>query len=179
MTYPDEKNENTAQWRMALLDQLAYLKDEIEALKGVIGRVPERLQEGRPVPGELSLKEAYGLIATLDADVRLPRLHRMVAEDEPHFEAADEAALATRQDWNALPMEAILVRVQAARQALLEALRALPEEEWNRTGVFVDIHRDVYGLAHAVTQHDTDVLRAIGQRLHDSHLTSRPQDLPK
>ena len=183
---PEATPAEKAQWRAALLDQLAYLQDELEALRPVVGRVPDTLQEGRPLPSDLSLKETYGLIATLDADVRLARLRHMVAEDEPHFDAVDEAALAAREDWNARPIEAILDQVQAARQALVEALRALPEAEWTRTGFFNDpsppprpVRRDVYAFAHAITQHDTDVLRAIGHRLHESHLTRRPQDLPK
>lgn len=178
--------EEAARWRAALLDQLAYLQDEVEALKPVVGRVPEPLQEGRPLPSDLSLKETYGLLATLDADVRLAQIRRMVAEDEPRFDAVDEAALAARADWNTRPIEAILAQVQAARQTLLEALRALPEAEWTRTGLFADrspsprhVRRDVYAFAHEIIQYDTDVLRTIGHRLHESHLTRRPQDLPK
>ena len=182
----DVKRDEMARLRATLLDQLAYLSDEIEVLKGVVDRVPENLQEGRPTPNELSLKETYGLLATLDVDVRLPRLRQTVAEDEPHFDAVDEQALAARTDWNAHPIRAILEQVQAARQALLEAFQALPGEDWSHAAYFADsakpgqaVRRDVYGFAHHITQHDTDVLRAIGHRLHDSHLTSRPQDLPK
>ena len=170
--------------RAELLDQLAYLYDEIEVLKGVVDRVPENLQEGRPTLEELSLKETYGLLATLDADVRLPRLRQIVAEDEPHFDAVDEQALVAQTDWNARPIGAILGQVQAARQTLLEAFQALPQKDWSRAAYFSDsaeqaVRRDVYGFAHHITQHDTDVLRTIGYRLHDSHLTSRSQDLPK
>ena len=175
----DAKRDEAARLRTALLDQLAYLSDEIEVLKGVVDRVPENLQKGRPTPDELSLKETYGLLATLDAGVRLPHLRQIVAEDEPRFEAVDEQALAAQTDWNVRPIEAILEHVQAARQTLLEAFQAVPEKDWSRTAHFSDVRRDVYGFAHHITQHDTDVLRAIGHRLHDSHLTSRPQDLPK
>ncbi|MGI9174594.1 MAG: DinB family protein [Rhodothermales bacterium] len=182
----DAKREEQSRLRTTLLDQLAYLYDEIEVLKGVVDRVPEKLQEGRPTVDELSLKETYGLLATLDADVRLPRLRQIIAEDEPRFDAIDEQALAAQSDWNARPMEAILEQVQAARQTLLEAFQALPEVAWSRAAHFSDpaergqpVRRDVYSFAHHITQHDTDVLRAIGYRLHDSHLTSRPQDLPK
>ena len=184
---PRAAPEEKARWRQALLDQLAYLQDELEALRPIIDRVPEPLQAGRPLPGDLSLKETYGLLATLDTDVRPGQLRRMVAEmaaeDEPHFDAVDEAALVAQADWNGRPIEAILKEAQAARQALVEALRALPKAEWARAGVFAedgrDVRRDVYAFAHAITQYDTDVLRAIGQRLHESHLTRRLQDLPK
>ena len=76
-----------ADLREALLDQLAYLIDEIEALKAVIDRVPVPLLEARPPNGEPSLKQTYGLLATLDEEVYLPRLQQMMAPDEPAFDS--------------------------------------------------------------------------------------------
>ncbi len=169
----------TADLRAALLDQLAYLIDEVEALKSVVDRVPPPVQQARPPGQPLSMKETYGLLATLDEAVHLPCLRRMMAEDEPAFEAVDEQALARQAGWNARPMARILDRVQAARRRLVARLRALPPEAWTRAGVFGGVRRDVYALAHHLTQHDADLLRAVGYRLHEAHLSSRPQDLPK
>ena len=67
-----------ADLREALLDQLAYLIDEIEALKGVVDRVPQSLQEARPLPQDLSMKETYGLLAT----------PRILASPEPRLTLA-------------------------------------------------------------------------------------------
>ncbi len=170
---------DTAALRAALLEQLAYLIDEVEALKVVVGRVPEPLQEARPPGQALSMKETYGLLATLDEAVYLPRLRRMVAEDEPAFDAVAEPALVEQAGWNAQPIAHILERVQQARRRLVAFLRALPSEAWTRAGRFDGARRDAYGLAHHVTQHDADLLRAVGYRLHESHLTERPSDLPK
>ncbi len=159
---------NPAALRVALLDQLVYLIDEVEALKAVVDRIPEPLQEGRP-PGEtLSIKETYGLLAALDEAVHRPRLERIMAEEDPVFENVDEAALVGQEDWNALPMVAILERVQQARRRLAGLLRALPAEAWGRPFRLGAERLDVHALVHRVTQRDADLLRPVGYRLHDS-----------
>ena len=76
--------------RPALLDQLAYLIDEVEALKAVVQHVPEPVQEARP-PGEvLSIKETYHVLARLDETVYLPRARQMATGTEPHFDAVKD-----------------------------------------------------------------------------------------
>ena len=164
---PESVPTQAAGVREALLDQLAYLIDEIEALKAVVDRVPPSLQEARPLRQDLSLKELYGLLATLDEAVYRPRLRQMMAEDTPAFDTVDEAALVTEAGWNEQPLDHILDRVQEARRGLLSVLRALPPEAWARTGHFGDERRDVYSLAHHIIQHNVDLLRTIGYRLHD------------
>ena len=159
--------------RAVLLDQLAYLIDEIEALKAVVDRVPEPYHTARPLPQDLSLNELYGLLAAMDEQVYRPRLQQMIAEDEPAFAPVDEHALAEGGAWNDQPLDAILDRVQAARRTLLDALRALPPDAWARTALFGDVVRDIYGLAHHITQHDADLLRTVGYRLHETRLGPR------
>ena len=159
-----------ARLREALLEQLAHLIDEVEALKGVVELVPDALLEARPPGQTLSIKETYGLLAALDEAVYLPRLRQLMAEDEPAFEVVDEDALAAQTDWNALPLAAILAQVQAARRALLDYLSALPADAWTRTARLSDDHPDVYRLVHHRIQHDADLLRTVGYRLYESTL---------
>ena len=163
----------SADLRAALLGQLAFLIDEIEALKMVIDRAPAPVLEAH-LPGDaLSVKETYGLLAALDEAVYLPRLRRMTTDDDPTFDPVDEAALAEQGGWNEQPIGPILERVQDARRDLLAFLRALPAEAWLRTGRFGEQRRDVYGLAHSITQHDVDLLRAVGYRLNESNLFTK------
>lgn len=167
-----------AHLRRAILDQLAYLLDEIEALEPIIGRIPDALQTVRPL-GQPSLREIYGLLASFDEKVYLPRFRRMAAEEEPALVEADEDALLETAGWNDLPLADILDPIREARRALLAFLEALPEADWSRTAYLGGQHLDVYRLAHHITQHDADLLRNVGQRLHESHLTTRAEDLPK
>lgn len=173
-----ETEEDRQQLRAALLDQLAHLVREAEALGPVIGRVPERLLSGRPLPGSLSIKESLGLSAMLDERVHRPRVERIAAEEEPRFDAADEDRfIAAGADWNAEDVQAILERAKQARRGLIETLERMPAEVWLRAGHFPTgedgkghVRRDVYEVAHAICQRDADRLRTLGQRLYESQM---------
>lgn len=176
---PPPMPDDLAARRTALLEQLTYLIDEIEVLKGIVHRVPEVVQTARP-PGEaFSMRETYGLLAALDTEVHRPRLRRLSAEDEPALDPADPAALAAAADWNERPIADLLDDVQAARRTLVEALEALPPEAWARTATLGGARLDVYALALGIARQDADLLRPVGYRLHAARLTDRPQDLPK
>jgi hypothetical protein len=168
-----------AQLRDAQLDQLQYLVDEVEALKAVIGKVPEALQRDKPMGTELSLRELYGVLAQADEATHVPLVQQMMATDTPAATPRSDEARAAETGWNETPMRTILERVQHARTHLVETLEALPADDWTRTVSLSGTTRDVYGLAHAIIQRDADLLRTAGYRLHESHLTDRDEDLPK
>jgi len=90
----EAKAEDPEALRDALLDQLAYLIDEAEALQSVVGAVPEQIKSGRPTPDDLTMKEIYGAIVTLDADVRRPRVDRILEEERPTLEPTNVDQLA-------------------------------------------------------------------------------------
>lgn len=173
------KREDLADVREALLSQLAYLLDEIEALRGVIGRVPEAVLAGRPVPGDRTIKEMYGLVAAADERVYLPRLQAMAAGTAPQYDEMDEPALAAATPWNEWAMDDIFARIEAARSRMLAFLRALPPSAWDEGARIGDAHLTVYDVAHRITQHDVRVLREAGYRLHDSRLSDRPERMPR
>jgi plasmid stabilization system protein ParE len=165
--------------RAAILDQLTYLEHEIEALKDIVGVVPETLQSGRPTPDERTMKEVYGLMAALDEAVHPKRIKRIAAEDEPTLDPIDPARWVEAEDWNAQPMQDLLDRVQDARRALVETLRALPPEDWARTATVDGETRSVYEIAYQITQDDARRLRMLSQRMHDANLGDSDEDLPK
>ncbi len=165
--------------RMALVEQLAFLIDEIEAQKPLLRRVPAWALEGRPFAGERSIKEMYGMMADADATVHLPHLRRIVEEEAPVLDVSPSPTLAASEAWNEVAVDALLERVQTARAALATFLRSLTPEQWSRAGVVGGERRDVYTYVHGIIQDDADALRAVGFRLHESHLTTRPRDLPK
>jgi len=164
--------------RDALLDQLAYLIDEIEALKTVIGGLPEQIKSGRPAPDVLTMKELYGAIATLDAEVRSRRVDRIVDEDNPTLDAVDPDEEARKAGWNEQEIDSILDRVAEARQALVDQLTALPPAAWRRTATLEDESITLFDLVHRITQADAERLRDLGYRLHGAHLSDRDKPLP-
>lgn len=179
-TPADATAEDPDELRAALIDQLRYLIDEIRTLKGIVDIVPEPVREGRPTPDALTMKEIYGVIARMDERVYRPRIERIIEEDEaPAFEPVEDRALAQDEDWNDMPIEDILERVQAARAALVAALEDLPAAAWERTGRFGDAEWNVYEVVHHIIQEDTRRLRTLSYRLHETNLTDRDRDLPK
>lgn len=169
--------------RATIRSQLLYLVDEIEAVEPVIRRVPEAVLTGRPVPGDRSIKEYYGLLAAADAQRHLPWVRRFAgappresSPDERREGQAgmpDEAALFEAEAWDELPVDELLARVAEARKGLVEALDALAPVQWDDRITMGAEKVDLYQVMHAVIQHDTDVLRAIGHRLHEGRLGER------
>lgn len=165
--------------REALLEQLAYLGEEVKVLQRVIGRVPEPVLEGRPLEADRSIKELFGSFAARDERLHLPFVEQVVAEDEPRQEPVDDEVLLGEVDWNDREMPAVLEEVRSARAALVDALGQVPEEEWERGGYRGAEHLTLLELAHAITQEDAAVLRTVSYRLHESNLSAGPQGPPK
>lgn len=178
---PIDEVDDPAQVRTALIDQLQYLIEEIEALKGIVDLVPEPIREGRPQPGAPSIKEIYGIIAHLNEAVFPERLDRMVdtSAETPAFDPIDNDALAEAEAWNDEPLRDLLDRIQVAREELVETFDALEPDDWTSAGQFDGEERDVYEFAYDIIQDDTQRLQAVSQRLHQSNLTGRERDLPK
>lgn len=164
--------------RQKLLDQLAHLREEAEALKSFLTDLPDELLESSPPQG-YSTKETLGLLAASDRRVHLARLRRMVAEDEPRFEPVDEGDLVRESDWTERPVTDVLEEVREAREEVVSFLRELPAEEWERVGRTPEGDlQTVYGLAFEITQVDLVLLRSLGERMHEANLTDG-EDLPK
>ena len=178
---PDPANEAyTEELKAALLDQVAYLIDEVDALRGVIDRVPQSVLEGRPLDGDRSIKELFGLLAARDEKVYLPFLEHVMAEGgRSSLDPVPESELLAVAEWNRQPIDDILERLQRARGALLQVLHEMPVRAWGRRGYYGEERLDVFQLTHSITQHDADLLRAVGYRLHESNLSNRPSGLPK
>ena len=158
--------------RKALLDQLGYLVAEAEALAPLLARLPADYLAAS-LPGERSVLATLAHLAALDG-VYAERLHRIVAEDEPTFDAADPDG--TVHD----ALDPALADVAAARRDLVEAFSRLAPEDWQRRAAFPDgERRDVAGFALAIVQRDAAELRRLAYRMHESHLTERVVDLPK
>jgi hypothetical protein len=174
----DAQTDDPEALRDALLDQLAYLVDEIEALQTVIGGLPEQIKSGRPAPDALTMKELYGALATLDAEVRRPRIERIVEEDTPTLDPVDVDDRVREAGWNEEEMPAILDRVTNARAALVEQLRALSLADWHRPATLDDESVTLFTLVYRATQADAERLRDLGYRLHGAHLSERDEPLP-
>ena len=174
----DAQSEDPEALRTALLEQLAYLVDEIEALQTVVGGLPEQIKSGRPAPDTLTMKELYAALATLDADVRRPRVEQIVETEDPTFAPVDVDEEVRDAGWNDEPIADILDRVRDARAALVDRLESLPLEAWHRTATLDGEPVTLFTLVHRMTQADADRLRDLGYNLHGAHLSDRDEPLP-
>ncbi|WP_022835844.1 hypothetical protein [Salisaeta longa] len=172
MPTPPDPPPNPTEAREALIAQMAHLIDEVEALRPMLDVLPPAVQTGRPTPDALSMHEVYGSFATLDADVRGPRIERLLAEDSPVLAPANRADLARAAGWNDEPLPAILDAVQRERRALVERLDAIATPQWTRTARLHDTTHTLFTLVRAMVQDDIDCLRELAQRLHEADLSA-------
>jgi len=161
--------------REALIEQLAYLLQEIAALEQVIDLIPEPLQGVRPVPEEPSVRETYGILVAADEQVFLPAVQALEAGVAEALPLPDDRALQTVEDWNAYPLPKILERLQRSRQELVSRLQKTPSELWECKVPCGEASWDLYQYVYFIIQHDTELLRALAYRLHGAYLPGKPR----
>jgi hypothetical protein len=164
--------------RDALVDQFGYLVDEVTALSTVVDSLPDEILGGRPEPEALTMKELYGAIATLDAEVRPARVERIVDEETPALEPVDVQGEVRDSGWNEQEIGAILDQLKEARRELTGRLEALPLDAWHRTATVKGETLTLFALVYRMTQDDFQRLRDLGYRLHGAHLSDRDEPLP-
>jgi hypothetical protein len=164
----------SAELRHQLLEQVAYLIDEVRAVKGLVHRIPEEILTGHPFPGARSIKELYGLIAAEDEFFHLPVLEALAAYAVRLPSRPGEDDLIARVEWDVQSIDAILDRVIKMRTQVVAMLDALPGDAWAHSFPAADgAGQNLFRIAHAITQSDADRLRSVGERIRDSRLSSR------
>jgi hypothetical protein len=161
--------------RTGLLDQIEYLTEEVEALRTVVGAVPEAVQSGRPTDDDLSMKELYAMIAVLDRTQRTEWVEQLRDADETPvaLEPTDAETAVREGDWNDQDLGDVLDAVQDARRDLHDLLAGLDADVWMREAVLGEDTRTLFELVHGFADADFHRLRDLGYRLHDADLSER------
>jgi len=129
--------------RSEVLDQLAYLADELEAQQSVLGVIPKVLWDARPPTDPRSLRDMYSaMLARECGEYRVA----MGLETVPTPDAGDPGTL--------------LSALAERRRATVAALRGRHLSE------------DVLKAGYGITQQDADSLREVGLRLHETSMGS-------
>ncbi len=144
-----------ARYRGEVLDQLRYLIDEIAALREISPRMHE--SQITNTDRGLSVKQCYGAIIMRDRNRILPALK--------NISGRKIAQKAVSEDWNSIPMKDILVQVESARRSVIEAAEDLSMEAWSQQ---ITDGMDVGQFLLTASQHDTDTLRTVAERLYRS-----------
>lgn len=118
--------------RKYLLTALAGTPD---VLDGLLQAVPteDARWDNRPDPERFTLREIVAHLADWNP-IFLDRLARTRDEAEPVLEDCDEGRIAIDHDYAHSDPHAGLKRFREGRAALLDLLRALPEDAWQRIG---------------------------------------------
>ena len=179
--------------REALLDQLGWLEDEATALAPLLAPLPAWATEQAPMPGDVTAKETFAVIAAEDRDLTPVWIARALAEDAPDLTTPEPRGTLAASEGNRpatsegvgaandRPLDDLLDDLKAARAALRESFESVPAELWSRRLVLDGTETDLYGLALAVVQRDADRLKNLAYRLHEADLRPRTpaDDLPR
>lgn len=148
---------------------------ELRATPGRVAEIAKGLSAEelryRPKEGEWCMKEVMAHLRDLERDLFLPRLRRILADEQPVFESFDPAAWARARDHREGSFERDLDEFAAARAQTLAFLQALPDSAVARIGLsgyFGPVTLAQY--ATRVVDHD---LEHLGQ-LRDCRATITP-----
>ena len=154
-----------------IVAQLEYLILEMEALRQAVLLLPDIALSGRPYDGEPSVKDVFAGIAHLDRSVRLTNVRLLLQGDGANLKVAAPVTDTVDETADAV---VLIDEVSNARSELLDAVRELPEADWEKTarldGESVTLTEYLFG----VTQEDADVLRLAAQRIYESRPVRSP-----
>jgi uncharacterized damage-inducible protein DinB len=116
----------------ALAEALAPSADRLAATAAGLDDAQRRR---RPAAGEWGVNEIMAHLLHVETELFLPRLRRIVAEDQPAFTAFTPEPWARERDHSADPFAAPHAAFVRARAETVAFLRALPEGAGERLGV--------------------------------------------
>jgi hypothetical protein len=116
----------------ALADALAPAADQLAATAAGLNDAQRRRQ---PVAGEWCVNEIMAHLLHVETELFLPRLRRIVAEDQPSFAPFSPEPWARERDHGADLFAASHAAFVHARAETVAFLRALPEAAGERLGV--------------------------------------------
>lgn len=137
--------------RAELLDQIAYVGDELAMLAAVLPRMPETLHSARAFDGDDSLKSALARLAARDTARRAALPTGTLDVTAPDASINADAA-------DAAPTAGLLDRAIAARAAFLDAATALDDDTFARLAPAL----------HAAVLADADLWKRLAEQFFDA-----------
>lgn len=115
-----------------LLNNLRSLPNELTDL---LTDLDEEMLRWRPIPNKWSIKEIVCHLRDMERLAYLARYQKIVSEDHPYLENVDQNRVAYEGDYINQNAAEALEEFKQLRAATVEALGAVPFEEWSRSGV--------------------------------------------
>ena len=142
---------------------LEHYRQGPRAVRGALAGISEQELDRRPGPDEWSPRQIVHHLADMQLTGAV-RLRRLIAEDQPTIENAEEGEYAQRLHYDR-PIESSLATIDAVHASCADLLESLGEAEWRREGTHslggrysVDIWLTNYA-AHA-NDHAAQIRRA-------------------
>ncbi len=114
-----------------LIDQ--YLAGPRQLRNAIAGLTSDQLN-AHPVPGKWSIKEVVCHIADYEP-VYADRMKRVIAEDQPTLLAGSPDDFVARLAYDQRDVHEELALIEVVRSQMARILRALPPDDFKRTGV--------------------------------------------
>ena len=119
----------------------------------------------RPDPERFTIREVMGHLADWEG-VWLERILKMRDEEHPFLPGYDEGQWAIDHDYAHMDVRAQQARFRQGRESLVSTLRALSNEQWERTASHGEWgHVTIEGVAALVLGHDGYHTRQISEWL--------------
>lgn len=156
---------------LSLVDQLAYLIDELSAQKAFIKRLPVSIMLATSIPGALSIKDRYLEFLEREEYLNLPVIAGLIDGTLVGKEMDKLSEPSNQKNMKSLSVLQIVERISETRAGVIELLRGADEDEWLREvlkgGQKVDLRTWAYNMAIQ----DADDLREIGIQFSEQRLT--------
>jgi hypothetical protein len=120
---------------LAVADIVAALETAAPRLAAVAEGLGETQRRRRPAPGAWCLNEVMGHLLHVETEAFLPRLRRIVAEDQPAFESFSPEPWTRERDHSLDAFDSSLAAFTKVRGQTLALLRALPPGAADRLGL--------------------------------------------
>jgi len=120
--------------RAVLLER--YRAGAAEVDEALAGITAEELDRRPPEPDGWTARQVAHHLADSEA-MAYTRLRRLLGDDEPVIAGYDEPVWAKRLHYDR-PIEASVAVLRAVREASVQLLEAIDEQEWSRTGTHTE-----------------------------------------
>ena len=135
--------------------QLAVLRATPAAMGGMLAGIKASSLVQRPFPDEWSLTEIVCHLRDTEMEVNLPRIRRILEQEDPFLPAVDNDAWATERKYNQQDVVEALAGFISARLESLVLLEALTNEQWLRKARHAIFGPStLYDIVQFIVQHD-------------------------
>ena len=155
----------------AMLDQLALLIDEAEALGPLLGSLPTEIVVGRPFDGALSIVELLDDLVRRDRVERSERLRAFLEEGQGSSSGAEAATDSAR---DASDVQGVLTDLASARRQLIAIAGRVLEQGGPAAAVTHEGETTPIEYLRQIAQHDAEILSQVAERIYESRPTGSP-----